>query len=264
MRYQRIIAFVGAMLVGGAIGSGCYVAQPQLECSPLPPYWAQYTLVSGTGECAGYAGDMVDIQRYLPPGSDTASIAILPYRVGSETRVRHATGEFVRFGEGDPNYEKESAKGKLASLTPADDGTCSAPTLSATEQNLPEAIRRLPKGAEETLPATSIKYAWSNFRMLNTARFPGTLFDANVSVTVDGCAASYKVSGIHPVVGCATDEDCNPEANVKEGRVVGSGMSADYKPKCSLFAADAPEKDLVGGDGICLPTVSFDDLTKLD
>ncbi len=100
-------------------------------------------------------------------------------------------------------------------------------------------------GGVFSVPALSQKYEWSNFVVVTTAVFPGTAFTAKLKYTEDGCTTDYEVRGIAPAVACKADEDCNPNANLDAGRVTGSGINPEFKPKCVV--------DL----GYCLPTVDF-------
>ena len=259
MKTQISFAFLTAALVGGLLSS-CYVAQPAFECSPATTTFAgKYTLVTGTegGACAGLAGENFRIQKYQAPGATSATVAVLASGMGAVTRVKNLDvtgGPFIRIDPTDPNYTKESARGPLAGIAADTNGVCSA-TLAPGEQTYPaiqQHTKDFPKdGGVKDLPATHIKYEWKNFRFLNSARFPGTVVNATLEITRDTCTATYNVDGIWPAIGCETDEDCNPNANLDAGRVQGSGLSLDYAPKC--------DTDF----GECVPTVSFDTLSKL-
>ncbi len=261
MKTKISFAFLTSALVGGLLSS-CYVPEPAFECTPATTEFAgHYTLVSGTagGACTMYSGDLFRVQKYQAPGASSASIAVLATNMGKVTRVKNGdvltgTGVFARVDPSDPNYAKESARGPLSSIAADSKGVCSA-TLAPADQNLPAVsvhTADFPKdGGVKNLPATHIKYDWKNFRFLNTARFPGTIVSAQLDVTVDACQATYDVEAIWPTVDCTTDEDCNPNANLDAGRVSGSGLSPDYAPKCDVDF------------GECIPTVSFDDLAKL-
>ncbi len=270
MKTQVTFVFLAAILVGGLLSS-CYVAQPPFECTPASTdFVAKYDLISGTdgGACAAYPGDLMRIQKYQAPGDKTATIAVLSKKMGLITRVKNAdTGVFARVDPNDPNYQKESARGPLTSLAADKKGVCSA-TLAPAEQDLPpvqvHTADFVKDGGVKNYPRTVVKYEWKNFRFLNTARFPGTVVSGQLDVTLNNCSASYNVEAIwaaSPTTGgpveCDPDnpvgpnEDCNPNANLDAGRVTGSGLSSDYKPVCGSF-------------GFCVPTVSLDDLAKLE
>ncbi len=91
-----------------------------------------------------------------------------------------------------------------------------------------------PDGGTVNFPETKVKYEWSTFKTMMTTRVPGSAWTAHLKYTVDGCTAEYDVTGIWPMVTCSTDEDCNPNANPDAGRVTGSGLSPDFKPRCDL------------------------------
>jgi len=216
------------------------------------------TLKSSTpngGDCDTYTSDSFEIQRYLPPGTSNARIAVMSERMGTTTRLRHGDDRtFVYL----PNPSgKEFAIGPLASVNPDADGLCKA-ALTPADQDLPAVTRRtasFPKdGGVQQLPATKLKYEYQNFRFLNTARFPGTVFNTTLVVTEDTCTATYEVNGVFdPIFGpaaCETNADCDPNANLDAGRIFGSGLSPDIKPVC-------------GRDGVCISSVPFDDLVKL-
>ena len=270
MRTQITFAFSAAALVGGLLSS-CYVAQPSFECFPAAShYWGNLTVdpasvvdPSAVG-CGKFTNDNFQIQRYLPPGTTNGSIAVMSDIMGSTTRLTHANdGTFVYAGPtadpADPNHKKEVAIGPLASINPDEQGVCKA-TLAAADQSYPAVTRRnsnfVKDGGVTQLPATRVKFEYANFRLLNTARFPGTIFNTKLTVTIDDCKATYNVDGVvEPVLGpasCMTDEECSPEPNLDAGRALGSGLSKDLKPIC-------------GPDGVCIQSkdVTFDPLLKL-
>lgn len=254
MRRQVIVAFSVATIVGGVFGAACTTPQPPLECSVLAPFWAKYTLVSGTGSCSTYEGDFVDAQRYLVPGESVATVSIATARMTSVTRG--LVNDEPRFDPTDPTYQKESARGTFTSLTP-DKGVCTMNSWVAADQTLPEVTWEsdLADGGVETNvePSVQVKYDWSNFRLLNNPLFTSSIFTADLTITEDAdgagpgaaCTATYKVDGIHAVnafgalISCSIDEECNPNANVAAGRPTGSGLQAavfkDGVPKCTFF-----------------------------
>lgn len=269
MRRQVLFAFTAAALVGALVGSACGTPQPPLECSVLGPYWAKYTLLdAGVGSCTEYEGDFLDAQRFLPPGStNPPTFALGAHRMLSETRATF-TDEILeedipRYDAQDLDagfgYDRESARGTFASLNPDSSGVCVASAVAAADQTLPAVTYQVKEAdggvTQETEPETHLKYDWSNVRILNNARFTSTVLSANVTITKDGCTATYQVDAIHPVVACSIDEECNPEANLAAGRSSGSGLQAalfapgtDGKPaaKCTHFSSqDGYESDFL-------------------
>lgn len=273
MKRQVLIAFGSALLIGGGLGAACAVPQPPLECNfqntsaAVPPYWAKYTLQTGSGTCSTYEGDYIGFQRYFPPGTEKPTFAVINRRLGRITRATF-DGDW-RFDPSDPGYQKELPRGTFEAVYPNADGFCLANSFVPADQNLPEVsvTTNLSDGGTQTTvtPATHVGEEWSNFRLLNNARFTSTLWTADVTVIRDSCTATYKLDAIWPPVGCEADADCNPLPDVAAGHVTGSGLQVDYSPKCSLFTdPEGYEALLLGTPGICMPTVSLDDLSKLD
>jgi hypothetical protein len=242
-----------AAAVAAVVGTSCTTPQAPLECQFNPYYWADYKLTDpGTGgTCSEFQGDRIDFQRYLPPGVTKPTFAFLERRVGNVTRANSCNGtrdgRFFRTDPADPTFQKESPRGTFPDVYPNAAGFCASPSLVPSEQNFPELTAAMCVAAGITppatvtlpLPALKIGDVWSNFRMLSTARFTATVWEADVKVTRDACTATYHVTGIFPPVGCAVDEDCNPDANLAAGRVTGSGLSKDFKPVCKLFTGTA-------------------------
>ena len=83
MRFQRTFAFSTAMVAGAFVGA-CAIPQPTFECNALAPFWASYEIQSGagTGTCSELPGDLINMQRYLLPGSMEPTIGIMPRRLG--------------------------------------------------------------------------------------------------------------------------------------------------------------------------------------
>lgn len=297
MKRQVFLAAGVAAVVGGMVGFSCTTPQPEAECNFQNHYWAQYVLVdAGTGgSCSTYEGDRIDFQRYSPPGG-SMTFAFLPRRVGRISRRDPCTssfdGRYLRKDPSDTSFQKESPRGTFPSPYPDKAGFCSSTgDIAAAEQSFPEVTLAdcLNAGLDRTdedggwngtdvtpedsfpIPATSYKDEWSNFRMVSTARNIQNIWEADVTVNRDSCSATYHVNGIFPFVGCTTDEDCNPEANLDAGRATGSGLSSDFKAKCTMFSdPEGYEASYAGAfmgtgplPGVCMPTVSIDDIAKL-
>lgn len=281
MRFHKTLAFSTAFVAGITIAS-CAIPQPAFECNALPPFWGFYTLESGAGNgaCAEIPGDSIAMQRYLPPNGKTARLAILPYRVGALRNVAfdcnvedceertndEVVGETVYIDPNDPKLAKESAIGTFENLIPNDNGVCTLVNIDDAVQNFPAKSdtyeATLSDGGTvmqtDDYPALSLRYKWENVRIISTAQFPGTLFEGKVTITEDGCTAKYNVYGVHPIVDCDTDEDCDPNPNPDAGRLFGSGLSADYSPRCIPYptgTADA-DKHNANAAGVCGPAAN--------
>jgi hypothetical protein len=250
------------------VESGCSSPQPPLQCNVASYYWMKYTKVSGSGTCSAYEGDVVTMERYLPPagqpGSEVAKFALAPYRVTNVTRMKIAGVD--RLPSSAPDAQRESAIGTFAAVTPDGTGLCTATEIVPTDVHLAEIIDRRTTadgGIEEvTLPATHIKYDWSHFELVNDATYVSTIFSAELEVTVDDCTARYQVAGLAPVVACDDDDDCNPDPTPKHA--VGSGLQKGYQPVCSMFGDPAgPEAGLLGAKGACVATKTVNELVGL-
>ncbi len=268
---MKISRLTAAMFLVGAAGGflyACSAPQPLPECAVTsgnvlfntPNHWATFKLKSGTGPCSQLRGDQVGLQHYRAPNSKEGTLAIRTHRLGNLYRTRPAAGR----DPNDPDGKKINAIGKYPYL-PDGDGICTATDFQPAEQNF--AAATLADGG--TLPARSIRYRWSNVRVINTANVPGTVWTAELEYTedVDGpgpqpeCTATYDVTGVWPMVQCHQDEDengnpipgsenayCDPNPDIDAGRAFGSGINPDFKPKCDLEL------------GVCLPSVPLDQL----
>jgi hypothetical protein len=273
---KRHVFLVAAMaaLVGGVAGVSCTTPQPAAECNFQTPYWAKYTLVDAgptPGSCSTYEGDRVDFQRYSPPGATQPTFAFLPRRLGRITRYDPCSGgrdgAFFRVSTSpaddatctgaqagtDCHFQHESPLGTFAGDTPDSKGLCtSTGAIKQAEQTFPEVTvdecvaAGVPPylddgGVDPSLglpyPPTHVIDAWSNFKLISTAHFNQNMWEADVTLTRDSCAATYHVLGVYPMVGCTTDEDCNPNANLAAGRPVGSGVPAEFKSTCAMFSS---------------------------
>src|SRR5260370_16905557 len=139
------------------------------------------------------------------------------------------------------NVKRPYAFGKFDSVYPDSSGICRA-TLTASELNYPEVpthavIVGIPgdgsyasaPGTLGDMPATHVRYEWTNFRALVTTQSLGVEAFVNVRITRDGCQADYQVSILSPRVPCTAVDDmgnalvpptadptlCSPTATLK-------------------------------------------------
>jgi hypothetical protein len=244
MRLQRDLCLAW-MVISAACFFGC--GQPKARCqTSRGDFAAKYTLVQGTGPCAELKGEDVGVQSYNYPTADgqfadlnRPSIALLPQTIGD--LLDRASGQEVA----DPDdSHKPYGKGDFDSAEPGADEFCPVSKIAAAEQNLPVVPAVAPdpedpedKGQEEQ-PATKIKYAWSNFKVLVSVAHFGNQFVSDLAFSQDGCTATYRVWGLYPLVSCA-DQDgkpddrlCSSEAIVEAGMTSGSGINPDYPTAC--------------------------------
>lgn len=261
MRFHKFLAFSTAVISSTLIGS-CAIPQAPFECNTLSPFWAFYTLESGdpASSCGSKGGDFLNTQRYLKPGGTDARLALLPYSIGINSY-------FERVDPADPDKAKESAIGRFREILPDERGVCHLVDIADSEQNYPPVLDDM--GMEEE-PALSLRYQWEDVRLISTAELPGTVIDGKVTITEDACVATYKVYAIHPIVFCDPTENemrdgksynpaCDPEPNVAEGRVTGSGMNAAIEPTCIPVNGDVSAAEFYFETtitGVCGPSAA--------
>ncbi|HEU4538133.1 MAG TPA: hypothetical protein VFS00_28625, partial [Polyangiaceae bacterium] len=119
------------------------------------------------------------------------------------------------------------AMGQFASAT-AQNEICSIPSFEPARLTIPAIPARPadpgdPDDEEDddpgapAQPAVDITAAWSNMRVLVTAAYPGTQFEATLTYTVNGCARTYLATGVFGGFGvyCAVlDDDGHPTGEV--------------------------------------------------
>jgi len=137
---------------------------------------------------------------------------------------------------------------------------CADDTECADVPNVPGPVCREGSCVSLVIAATDLKYEWKDVQFYVTAAALGTQVSANVTITLNGCAATYKAVGMWPAVDCsgftieATDTTpeivvtpesmCNPEADALNGRPFGSGINPDFGPvKCDTGFAVVPSVD---------------------
>lgn len=228
---HRLVAF-GSLAAGLLVASGCQ--QPIPNCgSAHGDFAAKYELESGDPEsaCGQLLGDVLGLESYYAnggarPNLERGSVAIRPlylndlvFRAAAQGVVDYTMSEGVQ------------SLGDFTAPKPAGDDFCESRSTSTTQLSLPElpAVEDDPETPDddETLPlqpATTMSYDWTDIRMLVTADAQGTQFVANLHFEQDGCAADYHVVGVFPAVGCATDEECNDDAN---------GINPSFSVECA-------------------------------
>jgi hypothetical protein len=254
----------GAVLLVIAL-AGC--DQPEPTCSVARgTFAASYTLVEGEGDCAGLTGELLGVQAYASrtsksdpyPDYRNASIGIEPLALNG--LLGGAAGLV------EPNAaDKPYGLGHFSSPTP-DDGYCKVPSLTTSRVRLPVTpahdVDECTSAPEQ--PEIDVSYVFENVRVLATAANYGTKLEADLTYTLNGCVAKYKVAAIYPAVSCDaqvypeaepiaySEEDgsaicpapvempepqpkdamCSSVANLDEGLLYGSGISPDFAVKC--------------------------------
>lgn len=120
---------------------------------------------------------------------------------------------------------------------------CPITNIVGAAQNFGEEMVTLADGGTQTFPAATYKTEFTDFNIITSTKVPGTAFTANIKVTEGSCVADYKAVGFWPPIECSSEADCDPNADLDAGRIFGSGINPDFKPKCDM--------DL----GVCVPSV---------
>jgi hypothetical protein len=248
-----------------------------------------------TGTCLNVdlpdKGELVGVQPYVPdprsPGAfdEPTSFSIKPLWLGD--RIARARGEAAHdpalagMSEALIAYPYPSAAaappptdlattrrpyalGKFKSLYPDDAGLCTAagvndsdmeyPAVPAHQAPDPDDAARVIAVAFE--PPTQVKYSWSNVRVIQTPRSPGTQTFADLTITRDGCSATYGAAILVPVVACGTEKGgktvadptaCDPNPNPTN--LFGSGISQGVPTACEDLAGEPANPSF-----FCLPT----------
>jgi hypothetical protein len=204
---SRTFVHVGAVLVCVfAVSLLAACDQPAPKCNVAHgSFWAQYTLVSGEGECAMLTGEELGVQSYYArrsaddkrPDYDNVSIALQPMTITAA--LWNAEG----MAEPDP-ADVPYAIGRFGTKTPANDGFCVARKLAVARLRLP-AVPEYELDMCTTAaaaPAYDVSYAFSNVRVYYTPSAIGTQLAADLTYTQAGCVAKYKVTAVYPMVSC--------------------------------------------------------------
>jgi len=230
-----------ALGLGLALGLACQ--QPQPYCTTAHgDFAATYKLKSGDPQsaCGQLTGELLGFQTYSATGGlngtpkfSEASMAIRPSLIGE--LVERGTNSYEP-PILDPNAEP-NALAKFTTSLPDDEEFCEATKFSVSEITLPE-LPLIPGDPDDPetpdvdestadtppIPATSIRYQWSNARVLVSANYQGTQFSADLKFTQDGCTAEYEVTAVYPAATCEADADCQ-DTTV-------TGINPDFDLKC--------------------------------
>lgn len=168
----------------------------------------------------------------------------------------------------DPDGKNLTVIGDMPQFPTA--GTCDVTNLKGGVENFQE--ERLVDGT--VLPAVKFGVEWTDFKVLNTTKIPGTAFTGKVKISEEDCVANYDALGFWPgsfagvsEIACTPSDpskdqsyapECDPVADTDGGtRIFGSGINPDFAPVC-----DKNLEQVIDGTtfGTCVPGV---DLTTL-
>lgn len=244
---------------------------------------------------ADLKGDIIGFETYHPQkktadGNGAESKTIDPdFTTGTVAWQVDALGITLLDRDPDPSKEHHPyGFGTWTSVEPDANGICTVKDVKPAEQDFPKIPASKDMMGMETpeVPASTIKYEWSNLKVYVTAAAQGTQFSADLTYTQDACSADFHVRGVWPLVGCIKlDKEGNP-ANVDgqslldekgnptgpfvpddslccpdalAGRATGSGINPDFPTKCDpklfycvLDAPDTAEIPVLGGSKLAV------------
>ncbi|MFZ5443834.1 MAG: hypothetical protein ACOZQL_27770 [Myxococcota bacterium] len=154
--------------------------------------------------------------------------------------------EYPRVDATDPDGKKITALGKMPQFPT--NGVCTVTDFEGGVQNFQAEQIELVDGSMTSMDAVTYKVEFTDFNVINSTKVPGTAFTSKVKFTEGSCVANYTAVGFWPEIHCEADADCDPNADLDAGRISGSGINPEFKPKC--------DTDL----GVCVPTA---DVTKI-
>lgn len=235
----------------------------------IPNFAAVFTRTQGTCPTV-LTADEVGVQRYKRPDSDAVTVAIRAGNMGqvvtgerflADTDAENDCTGFehdetcemclpqggpddnVCTAVADPTPRTLVADGGTGpnalapfELKPQADGVCGIESAGVASLTVAPDTVELVDGGMASFGGFTEQYTWKTFEVLNTARVPGTLFRATLDYTLDGCTDGYEVVGLWPRTSCSDDADCDPVARPDAGRVIGSGINPEFKPRCDTTA----------------------------
>jgi hypothetical protein len=206
-----------------------------------------------SGQCVTTLGDGgVETYDGTPVSGDEAQPTDggEPFTIDTENECISVDDPITRADPADQNGKLLNAIGKMPQF-PTND-VCAVTDFVGGEQNFQEEVLDLVDGTTTTLPAITYKLEYSNFNIINSAKVQGTAFVSDVKYTEGSCVAEYKAVGFWPEIHCSNDPsegalvdstECDPNADLDAGRVFGSGINPEFKPKCDTAL------------GVCVPSV---------
>jgi hypothetical protein len=251
-------AMVGMPVKGEAVGMNAFVPNPKLSSAPDTP--------TSLAIKPGWLGDRISQARdlaTLDPALESMKPALLNYPYGSDPAPKPTDLKTTK---------RPYAFGQFKTVFPNDNGVCEAGDLNASDlvyPAIPAHKHPDPEDAMKTVdepeqPATEVKYEWKKVRTIQIASSPGTQTFADLTVTRDGCSATYGVAILVPMVGCGVEKDgatvanqklCDPNPN--EESLFGSGISQGVPTKCEDISSDPmnpDQPDAMAPNFVCVPT----------
>lgn len=246
MQASALAASAALLIVGGSC------TQPKMHCTTAHGAFAvRYEFKSGdqNSPCGQHKGDLVGMQTYYATGGvngtpnwNKGSAALRPALAGDAVEEALVWGTDrdpavpVEGLDPDTLIYSANALGSFTAGHPDAEDLCTIPDLTSTVMipMLP-ALPEIPPNpddpedpgtpAVEAVPARTIRHAWTNAIWLTNPDAQGTQFEADLTITEDGCTAEYHAFGLYPAIPCAEDAECVSE---------GVGINPDFDVRCDL------------------------------
>lgn len=243
---------------GEAVGMNAFVPNPKLDTAPDTP--TSLAIKPGwLGDRISRARDLATQDPMLEPMKDL----LLNYPYGADAAPKPTDLKTTK---------RPYAFGKFETVFPDDNGVCEAgdlnesdlvyPAIPAYKYPDPEDPAKMIDGPAE--PEMAVKYEWKNVRTVQIASSPGTQTFGDLTITRDGCSATYGVAILVPMVGCGVEKDgammpnkklCDPSPN--DESLFGSGISQGVPTKCEDISSDPmnpDQPDPTAPNFVCVPT----------
>jgi hypothetical protein len=262
-------AFVAAASLLCALGLAC--DQPKPKCtSAHGNFAATYTLVSGDGACAELTSGVLNVQSYNDQTSESDK-RLDPNKPTLAIQAQEATDILSTGRESDG---KPYAFGAFDGSEPNGKGVCTVSSLSKAVLQAP-ATDEVPEmmvdecttePAMPAQPAVDIGYKWSNVRVVVTPDAIGTKLEADLTYTVDGCSAKYKVAAVWPAIECGSpveggnEPDDSPPADDEDDDAGTDPATDPGDAGCPVVVPEPPPPELEADDDICETQGAIPDL----
>lgn len=216
---------------GGDVNTTCLVQRPSLG--------GYLFVMDRTGSVSGGAGcddtvlppRMADNLRFDKLGAEQTEVV---FRAQSMLPV-DAEGN-VDF----PATTGDVGRGQIGT-SPDAQGICTVSSFTT--------VNAVPAQSDGNPPNPPRSITLSNTRFLSAPTYQGSQAESDATYTIGACSANYHGLMLTPIATCATDADCNPFADVANGRAAGSGVNPFYPVSCNMEVGGLYGED--PGTGIC-------------
>jgi hypothetical protein len=216
--------------------------QPRPKCTTgRGQFSAVYKAISVADAGCALTGEAIGVEAYNPPLPDMSNADLNKGSIAIKGGEMAAAIAAHKAGVPDTTHDPNSI-GNFSTSEPGGDDFCNVPSLTAGEQQL-LSIPAVPPPADAgpdaegtpEVPATNIKYEWSNVRVIVQPTALGTQMVGDLTYTKDGCQATYRVHALFPSIACEKTVDdagttgpnfcaCLPYGDPANNRPAGSGL----------------------------------------